>query len=397
LSEIVYRPESITRIYAGTGFRIEEKLLLPLAAPGGLITYTVQTRTPVSIEVRFTPVLGLMWLAEQAPVAGNFNPETRSLSLLDHVHGYRAVLISPQITVPAPLLTSNCTAPAGREMAFTLTPDSSGTAVLAWSLAPQQIPEASQEQSVNTLIQTRSAIESEAAGHYKQIEAGLLQIETPDLEVNRAIRWSLIALEQAYVCSEQLGCGYVAGYGPSRIERRPQYAWFFAGDGLVMAGAELRAGGFARVRGEIELILRHQNPGNGMIWHEMSLSAPFLDWKNSPYLFPHVDITFQFLSFLDQYMLETGDLAFLRSHWPQIHSAWLYASSLTDPETGLPRIPPGKEGGNEQTRLVDDLGLSASWVAASAAYSHLAALMGDKAASEDAAAASSRARKQSAP
>jgi len=50
-----------------------------------------------------------------------------------------------------------------------------------------------------------------------------LQIETPDPEVNRALTWAQLALEQAWVCNPDLGCGQVAGYGPSRKARRPQY------------------------------------------------------------------------------------------------------------------------------------------------------------------------------
>jgi len=47
------------------------------------------------------------------------------------------------------------------------------------------------------------------------------------------------ALDQAWACNPDLGCGYVAGYGPDRGARRPQYDWFFAGDGLTTADAAM--------------------------------------------------------------------------------------------------------------------------------------------------------------
>ena len=51
-----------------------------------------------------------------------------------------------------------------------------------------------------------------------------------------------MALDQAWVGNPKLGCGLVAGYGPSRAARRPQYAWFFAGDAMLSIQALLSAG-----------------------------------------------------------------------------------------------------------------------------------------------------------
>jgi hypothetical protein len=74
----------------------------------------------------------------------------------------------------------------------------------------------------------------------------IVKVTTPDAEVNRAIQWAQIALEQAWTCNARLGCAVVAGYGPSHSSRRPQYAWFFAGDGLLAAEALLHEGNYKR-------------------------------------------------------------------------------------------------------------------------------------------------------
>lgn len=124
-----------------------------------------------------------------------------------------------------------------------------------------------------------------------------------------------MALDQAWVCAPDLGCGEVAGYGPSRPKRRPQCAWYFAGDGLVAVEGLLATQNHARAREELAFIARRQNPKNDMIWHELSLSAPLIDWeKNYPYMLVHVDITLQYLSILEDYVETTGDHAFLREH-----------------------------------------------------------------------------------
>lgn len=114
-----------------------------------------------------------------------------------------------------------------------------------------------------------------------------------------------------------------------------------------------------------------------MMWHEMSQSASYVNWaKDYPYMFPHVDITFQFLSLLAEYASATGDTQFLKDHWSNIEGAYRYCSSLIDPADGLPRVPAGKEGSDEQGHPREELALAVAWVQASEAFSHLADLTG---------------------
>ena len=226
---------------------------------------------------------------------------------------------------------------------------------------------------VEQLAAHEAALEQQAAAHYAALVRDTLQIETPDEEVNRALMWAEISLDQAWVCDPDLGCGLVAGYGPSRSARRPQYAWFFAGDGLIADDGLLAAGEYDRARAELEFILKYQDRKTGMIWHELSQSAGYIDWAGKyPYMFVHVDITFQFLSALRRYVEASGDIDFAKQHWSAIKSAYMYCQSVIDPATSLPRIPPDKEGGNEQDRESDELSLSAAWLEASSAFAKLA-------------------------
>jgi hypothetical protein len=88
------------------------------------------------------------------------------------------------------------------------------------------------------LLEEGASLEKGTVDHYSGLLSHALQIETPDADTNRALAWSEIALDQAWVCNLDLGCGLVAGYGPSRKARRPQYDWFFAGDGMVAIRAQ---------------------------------------------------------------------------------------------------------------------------------------------------------------
>jgi glycogen debranching enzyme len=237
--------------------------------------------------------------------------------------------------------------------------------------------------------------EASATGDVKRFGSSeIVKVTIPDPEANRAIEWAQIALEQSWTCNARLGCAVVAGYGPSHGSRRPQYAWYFAGDGLLATEALLREGNYERAADELDFLYRYQNSEDGMMWHEISQSAGFLNWaKDYPYLYVHVDITFDFLTVVAEYDRISGDQAFLSRHWPATLKAYQYCLSMLDKGDGLPRVPADKMSGNEQDRLTDELTLSAAWVKAAHAMSGLAALMHDEALSRQAESASLRARK----
>jgi hypothetical protein len=252
-------------------------------------------------------------------------------------------------------------------------PDASGTARLVVVLNPPGAADPSS--GTRETMHDFDRMGKESAAHAAEFRQQVVEVQTPDEEVNRALAAGESALDQAWVCNADLGCGFVAGYGPTRPGRRPQYDWFFAGDGLVAADGALSAGDWMHARAELEFILRYQDRKTGMIWHELSQSAGFIDWAGKfPYMFVHVDVTFQFLAAAGRYVRTTGDVAFAREHWEQIAAAYAYCRAQLDPATALPRIPADKEGGNEQDKLADDLGLSTGWIAAAEAVADLATL-----------------------
>jgi glycogen debranching enzyme len=232
---------------------------------------------------------------------------------------------------------------------------------------------------------------------YKEQVEGLLahslEIETPDEDLNRSLRWAELALDEAWVCNTALGCGEVAGYGPSRPGRRPQYDWFFAGDGLVATEALLHTGEYDRARTELRFIAGYQNPKNGMIWHELSQSGALLNWTGDyPYMYVHVDTTFQYLATMGDFLRITGDTNFVGGQWNGLKAAYAYCNSVISPATGLPQIPADQEGEDEQDRLRDELGLSAEWYEAARAYAALASAVNDAQAAADARRAADRAK-----
>lgn len=395
LRRIIYSPESVTRIYAGPDFIVREKLFVPLDETGAIISYEVQSAHSVEIEIRCNPVLDLMWPASIGGQETAWSSSAAAYLLSEPTHRFTASVGSPDIVAHDE--TSNSAQHLGRApgMAFTIRASAgqnTARVVIAGSGQSQDISAVARK-----LLDDNTSLEKDALGHYSDLLTHALQIETPDAEINRALAWSEIALDQAWVCNPDLGCGLVAGYGPSRKARRPQYDWFFAGDGMVATRALLAAGQYVRARQELEFILKYQDQKSGMIWHELSQSAGSLDWAKYPYMYAHVDLTFDFLNTVADYFSVTADRDFLQAHWLSIQSAYQYCRSMLDSKDGLPRVPPGKQGEREQDALSDELALSASWVGASQAFADLAAATGNKAASDEARAMSQAATQAIAP
>jgi hypothetical protein len=384
LRRIETRPDEIVRIYVGPDFEVREHLFVPLDRAGVMVRYDVAGRRAVDLRVTLLPVLNLMWPGAIGGQDLGWREGLSAYEICEATTGYCAAIGSPQQTAHSEVV--NSTLRQNLTQSMVLHPVDGHAAVYA---ALGKGGQAAGEE-LQSLEQNADALRVAAEAHTQAVLASGLQIETPDAQLNAAIRWSRIALDQAWVCNAQLGCGMVAGYGPSRGSRRPQYAWFFAGDGLVATEALLAEGNAARAKEELNFILKYQNTASGMMWHELSQSAGFIDWAGKyPYMYVHVDITFDFLSTLADYARTTGDTEFVREHWSAIAAAFAYCRALIDPATALPGIPAGKEGANEQERMREDVGLSAAWVSAAEGYREMAAATGHEAtaAAVDAAAA----------
>lgn len=392
LSSIEVDPLGVTRVYTGPDFRVSERITTHAKKPGVLVRFRVEGRDDLQLQVRFRPSLNLMWPAGIGGQEMAWDQDAHGFLLTEPTHRFSALISSPQATQHSRPNNDRRGSDFNRVIKLTLEPEPcAGGRCATLVLAGQSEKDEDVHATTASLLRVPAASFAEDARRFD--DAGIVKITTPDANVNRAIQWAQIALEQAWTCNARLGCALVAGYGPSHGARRPQYAWYFAGDGLVATRALLHEGHHARAADELDFIYRYQKPDDGMIWHEITQSAGFLDWaRDYPYLYVHVDITFDFLSALAEYDSATGDQAFLARHWPQTLKAYRYCLSTLDDGDGLPRVPADKMSGNEQDRLTDELTLSAAWVEAAHAMSQLAASMHDAPLSRQAEAASLRAR-----
>ena len=384
LRRLIYTPDSITRIYAGPDYVVKEKLFVPIDQPAAVISYEVESAHPLDIVIHFEAVQNLMWPGSSGGQYTQWNEASSSYVLTDPEHGTSSVIASPQTV--AHDTTVNTTTGNDNHLSFAIRPapiaNSRESSAAQVFIALQ--PEAAQPgqpvdpaQTIHTVETAWPSLQTAAIEHYQQLRDHQVRITTPDSDVNAAFEWAQVDLDQSWVCNPKLGCGMIAGYGPSRPGRRPQYDWFFGGDGLVATNAFLSASNYSRAKEELNFIIKYQDAKTGMVWHELSQSAGYIDWSKYPYMFVHVDITFDYLETVARYILTSGDTAFLQDHWQSIVDAYTYCRSTIHPDDHLPHIPAGKEGGDEQNRPDDDLSLSTAWVTASHGFAKLARLHGD--------------------
>jgi glycogen debranching enzyme len=389
LRSVEQTPTTATREYAAAGVTLREQIAAADSIPAAAIAYTLTSKRAAIITIHFTPSLNLMWPGAVGGQEIHWDSTHSAFTLDEPSLRFRGVIASPQIITHEQVLNNRRDAEFERIRSFTMrvAPGSGSTVTFAGASTPADDPLVF---ATNPSV-VRNA-ELRARARYAALRA--MDIETPDTAVNRALHWAQITLEQAWVCNPQLGCGLVAGYGPSRGARRPQYAWFFAGDGLVAVDGLLREGAYERAREELSFIMRYRNKRTGAIWHELSQSAGFLDWVGAyPYMFVHVDVSFDFLNTLRDYLQTTGDTAFVTAHWDDIRAAYDYCRSTIPPNGTLPEIPAGQQGRDEQDPQRDELTLSLAWVRAAESFATLARLTNHGALAAAAADASVRARK----
>ena len=386
LADVAVLPDRLSRTYTGPDFAIREDIRVAPDQPRVLIRYSLQSVTPVQIIVRFCMSLNLMWPAAIGGQSVRWDDSQSAYIFTEPSRQFAAIVVAPNAHARDQPL-NNALAQA-RELAIAL--DSSMPQIVFARLNDgSATPSPSELKDLKQLLASSGT--DEASLRNEGLSAPEVKIETPDPDLNRALAWAEIALSQDWVCNEQLGCGFVAGFGPSRRSRRPQYAWYFAGDGMIASHAVMEAGDLPRARDELRFISKYQR-SDGMIWHEMSQSAPYLDWPNKyPYMFVHADLTYPYISSVADYVRRSNDRRFLQEIWPSLQKAFAYGMSLVDGD-GLPRIPAQTLGADEQGALADELGLSAAWIAAGEDYAFLSDLMGDKEASSTATKLASAAR-----
>lgn len=404
-------PAGTTIIYSHPAFTVRERIFSPDSEPAVVVVLEVDAVRPMEILAEFQSDLQFAWPASLGGQFVYWDDTDKAFVLSEsrrQVNGYvgspytTSATNQPAHNVPeapnqlriavgdqAPVPMPRPGEPAGRL-----------TQVHATGIPIVMVGAAAPRDSVRAIYRRVLAsvprLYAGRAAHAGAVLDSALWTETPDSMFDLAVRWAALNLDEALVCNPDLGCGPVAGYGPSGSRgTRPGFAWFFGGDAAINSLGMTAAGAFGLARRSLEFFAKYQRE-DGKIPHEISQGAGRIRWfEDYPYAFYHADTTPYWLLAWGDYWLASGDTATIRRLWPSLRRAYAWSRSTIDTSTGLMLNSRGGLGaievGDLGVGVQSDIYLSGVWVQALDRVARMAAALGDSAAASGAAALRRRA------
>ena len=375
-STVDIRPEAVTVRYAHASFTVDATWLVPLNEAGGLVLLDVTTTEPLTVYVKFRPDLKPMW---PAALGGQYSYWDNSLKayVIGEGSGKNAALIGSPLGLMPPEQPAHNLPDAPSQFAIRITPE-----VAAKGLVPIVITASvekldSARKTYAALLASPEALYRESAAHYRTLRDEMASIESPDRRFDLAFEWGKVALDKGFVCNPHLGCGLIAGLGPSGTTERPGFGWFFGGDAFINAWAISAYGDLDTVRQSLEFLRKRQR-ADGKMMHELSQGAGFIRWfEDYPYGYYHADTTPLYIVAVRDYVRASGDAAFAKDFWPSIRKAYDYCASTDEDGDGLMDNTKAGAGAVETGALrsrdvLTDVYLGTVWTEAAGAMRDLA-------------------------
>jgi glycogen debranching enzyme len=369
-------PQMVQLEYSAEQFTVVETLFTPRDQPGSVILLDIKAPAALKVFVHFQPDLNLMWPGGIGGQSAAWDDTKKWVELSEPTNRYLALVGSPFAR----------SSTAVRYHAYL--PNEYPDEIIELDVSPQEaarfyvpiviaggLKGKFDAASTYELLHDLPQMYAESLEHYEALDTEGTYFQTPDREVNEALRWSRVSLDQLKVCNPDLGCSEVSGYGSSGTGTRPMYAWFFD-EPSITAPAYLEYAGADNLRQAFRFLQKYQR-ADGKIPHEISQSAGQIDWfKDYPYPYIHPDTSAGYLIAMEDYYRFTADLDFLRESWPSIQKAYQYCVSLLDPQDGLPLIPKGEWGSTEVAAFSKDSSMAGEWVTALGAMHDLSLFTG---------------------
>src|SRR6266478_9221981 len=247
---------------------------------------------------------------------------------------FSALAGSPKATEPHIEFQTNYS--ESQESSFRLGPTAKGkeskVIVIAGSLEGRVAAEKTYQHLTTAYVE----LLRESAEYYRDYLGKTVSVELPDARMQQAYDWSRVSVLQGTVNNPYLGTGLVAGYRTSGESQRPGFAWFFGRDSLWTSLALNAAGDFATTRTALEFISKYQRE-DGKMPHEIAQGASFVPWvKDFPYGYASADATTLYIIAMNDYVTESGDVAFAKEKWDSVWKAYQFLSSTYD-ELGFPK------------------------------------------------------------
>ena len=376
------RPELTTITYSHASFQVRQHILAPrdTAASGLVVLLEVDSPDPMEIVAEFHPVLNYMWPGSLGGQYAYWDGERRAFVLSESLQTRNAVVGSPWATNsvehPAHQLGE-----APRTMVIPVDPERARAEFIPIAVAAGTAPRDTVFARYARLISGAGMLYRDTRAWADSVLATTASVETPDPQLDLALEWAKINLEEQRVCNPDLGCGFVAGWGLSGDGGRPGFGWFFGGDAMINTYAMDALGQWELVAEELAFLAGYQRD-DGKITHEISQAAARIDWFDTyPYAYYHADTTPHWMSALYHYWRASGDDALVRELWPAYRRAWAWCLSAETDGDGIIENTVGGLGavevGGLGESLHQDIYLAGVWVAAIEGTLAMAEAMGD--------------------
>ncbi len=385
---VTVRPELTTITYSHATFTVREHILVPLDVPGIVVLLEVESFRPLEIIASFRTVFQYAWPAAFGGQYTVWSEPDNAFLLSESLRRRNALIGSPWAGAasshPAHALPD---APS----VFTIRVDSARASreFIPIAIAAGEAPRDTVRAWYRRLLtETRALYEAKRA-HTDSLVQRTARIDTPDDDFDRAVAWSIVNLDEQVVCNPDLGCGLVAGWGPSGKSTRAGFGWFFGGDAAINSLAMDAAGLWPQVAQGLRFLARYQRE-DGKVPHEISQAAARIPWFTEfPYTYYHLDTTPYWILAVWRYWLASGDQALLDELWPNVGRAYRWSVGRDTDGDGLIENGPENLGAIEVGALGEglheDIYVAAIWIEALKAVEDLARVQGDAAMADAAA------------
>lgn len=378
---VVVRPESSTIRYAHAAFTVDATWFVPLEEAGGVVLLDVEASEPVTVRVRFRTDLKPMW---PAGLGGQYSywDDAAKAFVIGEGSGRHGALIGSPLGLQPPTQPAHNLPDAPSEFSILVTPEAAASGLVPIVIAASVEGLETARETYRKLLADTEALYRESAAHYRRLREEMVSIETPDERIGLALEWGKVALDKGFVCNPHLGCGLVAGLGPSGTTERPGFGWFFGGDAFMNMWAMTAYGDFDTVRRSLEF-LRQRQRDDGKMMHELSQGAGYIDWFGDyPYAYYHADTTPLYIAAVRDYVRISGDLDLARRLWPSVKLAYEYCVSTDEDGDGLmdntlAGLAAVETGALRSGEVLTDVYLAAAWATAADAAAELALIVGD--------------------
>ena len=375
------RPEASAVRYAHAAFTVDAVWVVPLSDQGAVILLDVTTSQPLQVVVKFRPDLKPMW---PAALGGQYSywDAGQKAYVLGEASGKHSAMIGSPFGIDPPEQPAHNLPDAPSQFTIAITPETAARGLVPIVIAASLEGLKGAQATYQRLLSSSEAMYRESAAHYRRLREEMTSIDSPDDRLDLAFEWGKVALDKGFVCNPHLGCGLIAGLGPSGTSERPGFGWFFGGDAFINSWAMTAYGDFDTVKQALAF-LRARQRADGKMMHELSQGAGYLKWfEEFPYGYYHADTTPLYIVAVRDYVRASGDAAMAKDFWPSMKKAYDYCASTDEDGDGLmdntkAGLAAVETGTLRRRDVLTDVFLGAAWTEAAEAAAELADLVGD--------------------